>query len=124
MMSQFPLSRSSSQSITTSLFWSVDMAFYSFLRGRLTDRTDEVIFSSGESHRRVRAAGDICHYIHKCCIAELGGLKRSNANPIQPAFRLLIDMRRKRSLFCGSNIFPQMLRIECTYNDGIHIRMR
>src|SRR5688500_1877371 len=33
-------------------------------------------------------------------------------------------MRRKRSLFCGSNIFPQMLRIECTYNGGMYTRMR
>src|SRR5688572_8304370 len=53
-----------------------------------------------------------------------GGLNRSNAYTIQAAFRLIIDMRRKRALFCGSNIFPQMLRIECTYNGGMHIRMR
>lgn len=55
--------------------------------------------------------------------AESAGWNGCNTYPIQSTFRLLIRICRKRPLSYRSDIFPQMLRIECTHNGGMHIRM-
>src|SRR5262245_10169511 len=51
------------------------------------------------------------------CSRQSVGLNRRYTDAIQPAFCLFVDIRRKRSLFYGRNIFLQVLRVECAHND-------